>query len=272
MESVFILIFTACVVIYFVMQAVVKIVIFLRKKQNNTLSLEDSFQTVKKSKEEIDVVKNTGTISPMPKPQKMRYWLYDYRYDLSYESMKLYEKIVIQNLWIDEPFHSLFYEILLLVSKNDFMIFDRNSKVLTMNVRDKNNQVITSKSYQVFSTQSIIKSVLYDTIKKITTYDKRDAQNIVIAICILSLKKSLHYQTATKPQEVIDSLLRKYPFSSEIKYLISQIEEKQGGLVYVSIAFDYAYKSICTEPYNDSMVHQSLELVQKLPQKQLQEL
>ena len=39
-----------------------------------------------------------------------------------YRSNNIYEKIIVKNYWIDEPFHSSFVKILYCISENDFWI------------------------------------------------------------------------------------------------------------------------------------------------------
>ena len=80
----------------------------------------------------------------------IKYWLYNPSYSLrTYGLIGLYNDLIIKNLWINEPFHSKFYEILMVLDKNEFMIADPHSRVITMNVRGKDNQLSTSKSFQV---------------------------------------------------------------------------------------------------------------------------
>lgn len=82
---------------------------------------------------------------------KVRYALYNPSSEGLHELRAIYKLVVHDNLWINEPFHTKFYEFLMLINDNDFMIIDPYSKVITMNVRDKYNKVQTSKSYQVYT-------------------------------------------------------------------------------------------------------------------------
>ena len=70
-----------------------------------------------------------------------------------------------------------------------------------MNVRDNYNKVQTSKSYQVFSTKEIIKYVIRYSIADIKSYEKIEAQNLVISIFIIVLKQSVHYLSYDVPQK-----------------------------------------------------------------------
>lgn len=202
---------------------------------------------------------------------KVKYKLYNSTNDLR-DLVFLYKIVVKRNYWINEPFHSQFYKILLTLEKNDFMILDPSSKTLTINVRDKYNEVQTSKSFQVFSTRDITEAVITKSMKDITKFNKNDAQNILITIFILVLEKSVHYLSQDEPISIIKELLSEYKYSDNVKYIIDLIKEKDSKLIFVKDAFKYAFRATQTLPYNDSEVPQPLQLPQKIPQKFFQEI
>lgn len=202
---------------------------------------------------------------------KVKYQLYNPNRDLR-ELNLLYKLVVHKHYWINEPFHTKFYKILLILDKNDFMILDPNSKVLTINLRDENNKTSTSKSYQVYSTSDIIKVVIPEVMGDITIFNKKDAQNILIAIFILALEKSVHYLSKDAPINTIKVLLGEYKHSDSVKHIISLIKEKNSQLVFVIDAFKEAFRTTQTLPYNDTEIPQQLQIPEKLPVKFLQEI
>ena len=201
---------------------------------------------------------------------KIRLTLYNFRRDLK-KFIYLYELVVIRNYWVDEPFYTKFYELLLVFEQNNFMIVDQNAKVITMNLRNYNNQVQTSKAYEVYSSADIVESVIQTSMQNILQYKKQDAQNIVIAICIFVLEKSVHYLAQEVPGKIIIALLHDYKNAKNIRQIIEMIEEKNTSLKFVHDAFEQALNTVETYPYNDSEVHKPLQLPRKLPQKFLQE-
>ena len=50
--------------------------------------------------------------------------IYDGLHDFNF----IYELVIHDNLWINEPFHSKFYEFCMIINDNDFMIIDPSSK------------------------------------------------------------------------------------------------------------------------------------------------
>lgn len=201
---------------------------------------------------------------------KVRYALYNPSFEGLHEFRAIYKLVVHDNLWINEPFHSKFYEFLMLINDNQFMIIDPYSKVITMNVRDKYNKVQTSKSYQVYSTKDIIKHMISYCIDDITRFSKKDAQNLVISIFIVALKKSVHYLSKNVPQNIIDKMLEGYEKASAIKHIIQMLEAKNEKVYFIQEAFYDAFSVVETFPYNDSEVPKALEIRKELPQKLLQ--
>jgi hypothetical protein len=203
---------------------------------------------------------------------KTKYWLYNSYQDLTSGFRLLYEKVVHTNLWIEEPFHSKFYETLIVLDINEFMIVDPNSKVLTLHVRNKNNEMTVSNAYQVYSTKEIVETTISDVMNDVVSNTKHDAQNIVLAICILALEQSVHYQSNEVSEYTINDLVRDYKYANEVQAVISLIKYKNEKLMFVQNAFKEAFKTTATEAYNDSEVPKPLLLPKKLPQKFLQEI
>lgn len=203
----------------------------------------------------------------------IKYWLYNPSYSFrSYGLIGLYNDFVVKNLWINEPFHSKFYEILMILDKNEFMMIDPNSKVITMNVRGEDNKVSTSKSFQVFATRDIVVAMFSNAMSDIVRFDKHDAQNIAIAMCVIALEQSLHYQSNEVSLDTIKTILNDYEFTEDVHYISNLVKEADEQLQFVANAFKMAFQTSSTYAYNDSEVPKALQLPTKLPQKVLKEV
>ena len=199
---------------------------------------------------------------------KVKYQIYDYSKNLTYEFRDLYVDIVLNNLWINEPFHSTFYKVLILFDKDELMIKDKNSKILTLNIRDQySNNMIVSKSYQVFSSKRIVKMTLLKAFNEIIKFRKDDAQNIILAICIITLQKSLHFNNGKISNDFVDKLL-----TTNIKDIISMIEKKHHQLLFIEDSFLFAFLNTRTEPYNDSEELSFVKIPTNLPKKILTQI
>ena len=237
----------------------------ISESQNLNLSQEQEAQDSKIEKRKPEPVYQLQT-------HHVKYWLYNYCDLESYSLRYLYHEIVVKNLWINEPFHSKFYEILMVLDKNEFMMIDPHSRVITMNVRGKDNKVSTSKSFQVFATRDIIEATLQNALSDIVRFNKHDAQHIVLAICVIALEQSLHYQSYEVSLDTVKTILKDYEFTEDIYHIITLLKVKNEQLKFVNKAFQMAFETTQTEAYNDSEVSKPLQLPTKLPQKVLQEV
>ena len=203
---------------------------------------------------------------------KVRYALYNPSFEGLHEFRAIYKLVVHDNFWINEPFHSKFYEFLMLINDNDFMIIDPYSKIITMNVRDKYNKVQTSKSYQVYSTKNIIKHMISYCMDDITRFNKKDGQNLLISIFIVVLKQSVHYLSKDVPQNIIDKMLKDYKEAEDIRNIVQMIKDKNEQLHFIQQSLYNAFSVVETLPYNDSEIPKVLETRKELPQKLLQSI
>ena len=203
---------------------------------------------------------------------EVQYSLYYPIYDGLHDFISIYELVVHNNLWINEPFHTKFYEFCMIINDNDFMIIVPSSKVITMNVRDKYNKEQTSKSYQVFSTKDIIKYVIRYSITDIKSYNKIEAQNLLISIFIIVLKQSVHYLSHEAPQNIIDKVLEEYEYAQTIKDIVLLIEGKDSQFYFIQESIYNAFTIVETFPYNDSEVPKAIQIREEQPIKILQKI
>ncbi len=248
--------------------------IFMSKNiQENTKEIEvNSFDEI----EEITAIENISTnlikketeIIYELQTHKVKYLIYDYSRNLTYEFRDLYIDVVLNNLWINEPFHSIFYKLLILFDKDELMIKDKNSKILTLNIRDQySNNMIVSKSYQVFSSKKILNMTLIKSINEIIKFNKDDAQNIILAICIITLQKSLHFSNGKISNDSVDKLL-----TTNVKAIITMIQDKHHQLLFIEDSFLFAFLNTITEPYNDSEELSFVKIPTNLPKKILTQI
>lgn len=234
------------------------------KKENYLQNLQQKVITEKINKESERVY----TLNT----HEVQYSLYYPIYDGLVYFISIYELVVHNNLWINEPFHSKFYEFCMIINDNDFMIIDPYSKVITMNIRDKYNKVQTSKSYQVFSTKDIIKHSIEYSITDIKSYNKIEAQNLLISIFVIVLKQSVHYLSHEVPQNIIDKVLEEYEYAQTIKDTVLLIEGKDSQFYFIQESIYNAFTMVETFPYNDSEVPKAIQIREEQPIKLLQKI
>jgi len=234
----------------------------IEPKQAQSLEKKQNIEKIPKEPEQIYRLQT----------HKMKYLLYDARSDLKSDLKYLYYEVIVNNFWINEPFHSKFYEILLMFDRNELMVVDKNTKVITMNIRDSNNKMIKSKAYQVFEAKNIVEVTIDEAMSDILRFEKQEAQTIVIAICIIVLEKSLHYLSREMPQWIIADLLKNYEHANDVKCILDLNDKKDHRLFFVQKAFQEAFQICETEPYNDSETSDPFYILKKLPPKYLREI
>lgn len=198
---------------------------------------------------------------------KIKFSFFDTKYYLESSLGLLYQKIVIKNIWINEPFHSKFYEILILINRNKFLIKDRNSNVITMHVRGKDNKVTVSNAFNIFTTLDIVVETFNLCIRNILEFEKEEAQNIVLVICILALEKSQYYNNKECPKNTIFYLLSNYEYLDDIEFILAQIKIKNERFEFIETAFNDSFDRTFTRIYNDTEISKPLFLIEELPEK-----
>ena len=198
---------------------------------------------------------------------KIKFSFFETKHYLESSLAPLYQKIVIKNIWIDEPFHDKFYEILILINRNKFLIKDRNSNVITMHVRGKDNKVTVSNAYNIFITLDIVVETFNLCIRNILEFEKEEAQNIVLVICILALEKSQYYNNKECPKNTIFYLLSNYEYLNDIKFILAQIKIKNERFEFIETAFNDSFDRTFTRIYNDTEISKPLFLIEELPEK-----
>lgn len=240
-------------------------------KEKNTLQKENYLQNLQQKVVNQEIDKELERNYKL-NTHKVQYSLFNPIYDGLHDFNSIYELIIHDNLWINEPFHTKFYEFCMIINDNDFMIIDPSSKVITLNIRDKYNKVQTSKSYQVFSTKDIIKYVIRYSITDIKSYNKIEAQNLLISIFVLVLKQSVHYLSPEATQNIVDKVLEGYEFAQAIRDIVWLIEEKNSQFYFIQESIYNAFHMLETFPYNDSEVPKAVEIRHQQPLKLLQKI
>lgn len=121
------------------------------------------------------------------------------------------------------------------------MIVDPHSRVITMNVRNKDNKVTTSKSFQVFATRDILEATLKCYRRNCTISSAWCAANCHYDLCLDC--KSLHYQSDEVSIETIQNVLRDYVRIEDVYYVRALLDNEDEKLHFVNKAFQMA---LCT--------------------------
>jgi hypothetical protein len=177
----------------------------------------------------------------------IRYQLYSTKH-LRKDTQKLYSNIILDNLWINEPFHSTFFKFLLILEKDTYFIRDPFSKIITSNLRNDANQMVKVKSYLVLSVLEIIGYCISDCIGPIQQFRKHDAQNITFALMLLICQKSENI-LVTDLSEMKKFIFEDYPDAEKIEYILSLLEQHAEQFKFIPVVYDLAIKNVSRHPY-----------------------
>lgn len=212
--------------------------------------------------------KGSQTIMFALQTHKIKYCIYGKHFLESYDTKRLYDQITLENLWFNEPFYTSFFRILLLLDKNELFMADPYSRIITSNLRDKNNAIVQVKSYQVLSIQQVVCKVLEQVYDDIFKFNQKDAQNIIMAICIYIIKKAKIFESWNQ-EYILEILLENYEDTTSVEKILLLIDSKHEKLLFVNHSVKSAIKEVYREPYVDKGGGYEIQLSSKLPQKQL---
>ena len=167
----------------------VKKVFFTSKKIETSYIIKEKVEEVDELFDEIVDVKYQLNIN------LIKLNLYNIDNIKNYRLQNLYRLIIIQNFNLEEPFHIVFFKLLLFVDQDIFWIKSHKSKELKMRVRDKNNTLQSVTSVIVFSVVNLIVDVL-SRINKLVyrKLNKRNTQLLLLATMIFIIEKSENFK------------------------------------------------------------------------------
>lgn len=100
----------------------------------------------------------------------------------NYKMRNLYKKIIVNNYWIEEPFHSSFTKILYCIDKNSFWIQSSRSKEIIINFRNFDDEEERDTAVRVFN----LKEILNDVVLEINQWAHKNLSKQCRQILLLS--------------------------------------------------------------------------------------
>jgi len=118
------------------------------KVLEETVKEKSKFETqeVKEEVKEVRLYLNTD---------HMKYYLYRPDDFYSPDAKKLYKNIIVDQLLVEEPFHSKFVQIVQLIDKSDAWVKSIKSKELKLKIRKSNSKFEQGTSFKVYALSSL---------------------------------------------------------------------------------------------------------------------
>jgi hypothetical protein len=119
--------------------------------------------------------------------------LYPKSYFGNFNIARLYQKILIDNYWIEEPFYTEFSKLLQFIGANELWIKDPKSREIIINTRDNANKICKKVSMNILDLTEVLESLIYKVysgLKAEHIFTKQDIQNSILSASIFLLSKS----------------------------------------------------------------------------------
>ncbi len=152
-------------VIFFFMLVAKKFFFAANHKEEDDLQEEPEIQKIEAEAEEIQEEKIEEIFYEM-NTHDIKISLYPSSTFSNYKIQNLYEKIIVNNYWLDEPFHSSFVKILYCISENDFWIKSLKSQEVIINFRDLDDKEMRDTALHVLD----LREVLCDVVVEVDRY------------------------------------------------------------------------------------------------------
>jgi len=188
---------------------------------------------------------------------KVRYSYYLPSNFKSYQAKELYTNIIVANLWIKEPFHTVFTSILKFLEENNDCIKSESTSTIKIKIAKTNE---SANAYKVYSIRELIFTTVADVYKQIKDeYSAEDAQIILLAILLFNIDLLRSMSSLFDDIDSIncaDIFLDKFDNSKKVLYVIKQIRQGTKQFNFINIIFQNSKKFATEFPYEDSQTSQ----------------
>lgn len=195
----------------------------------------------------------------------------------NYKMRNIYEKIIVKNYWIDEPFHSSFVKILYCISENDFWIKSLKSKEIIINFRDLDDKELRDTALHVLDLREVLCDVIVEVDRCVHRFlTKQDTYILLLSSMIYTISKCGNLNTLLeKKDDDIDMLallieIFCIEFSEEIKNKI--IPTNNINLNLIEKVYNAAIERAKEYPNylgDNSAQKKEIKMLQNLQQKRL---
>lgn len=262
---------------YIIYIVVIIVVVFLIKKalfskEKETLIIEDEPIENIVEPEPVQVVKKVKEYQLNASAIKL--YLYPDSTFNDYKTRKIYNHIVIENCWINEPFHSSLVQILYFIDVNDLWIKSPFSRDMILNFRDAVKTEKKNLSFNVFDLEDVIYSIVIEIIKQTKTLsDKVYIQKILIkSILIIISKSNIEVKKNKDISITIETIIDKYFY--DLSYNLIEVigvldDENYGDILKL---YEQNIRHIQEHPYTTGIGNDELKLIKsqlQLPKKEL---
>jgi hypothetical protein len=182
----------------------------------------------------------------------------------NYRAGQLYKKVVVTKLFIDEPFHTVFTQLLQIYAHTHSWIKSSKTKEIRLKVRTKDAKFEEGISFKVYSISEIVFDLLENILEhfdkkknKKKRYTKEDQKNIILSVLIWKLDcvKEFKYLCDKNLNDIkfreclAKKILREYDENHNIFQILQMLEEGHKKVQFIFRLHDRAMKWQQEYPY-----------------------
>lgn len=186
----------------------------------------------------------------------MRYYFYPVYIFYSKESLALYKKIIVEHVMIEEPFHTVFVNILVFLDKNNDYIKSSHTQEFKLKIRNSGEK---GSAYLVYSIKELIYETLFSVFDEIKySHGRHSAQALLLATAFVHLQKMKQwsYLSSETEDEVEQCILIAKAFMKSeswqrtlVSEIIRNIKDHHDEFSFVNFYFERARRFAKEHPY-----------------------
>ena len=107
----------------------------------------------------------------------------------SFYTRNLYQRIIINRCWINEPFHTKFVKLLYIADANILWIKSKKTKEIVLNIRGINQEELKATSFKVLDLKAVMQEVVMDIVgatNKLLSQQQREGTLLSVMVYVLS--------------------------------------------------------------------------------------
>lgn len=207
----------------------------------DSLDNDEMFVIKNKLKAKEEKKENVPILCELNK-KSVRYLFYSKSTFLSAQTKMIYKDLVVNTLWLQEPFHTALVRLLVAVEKNKLWIKVPDSKELILNSRNRDGTFSRGISLKIVYLSTFLSHILVSIkLKYIYTEDREYVQQYILAY-IIKLMTIANRVESVELSEIISSesifLLLNDLFDSRYELLLEEMfyEKIDHGMLMQNIA------------------------------------
>ena len=184
---------------------------------------------------------------------------YNLRIFQHFQAKNIYQRTVLVKLYIDEPFHTTFVQLLQIYDKTESWIKSKNTKEIRLKIRNKNADFEEGIAFKVYAVSEIMFDFLTNILKYFdeTKYPKEDQENIMLAALVwkLGYVKELKYLCEKNLNDIefreclAKKILKYYDENHDVFQILRMIECNHENLQFLFDVYNESLKYQKEYPY-----------------------